>query len=312
MGRRRKNNTEIEFLYHRKFLPDMLKEVLDEQEMNGVEDLILLMLKEGYDPEKFFELPQYVADLDCLTLDDLAIEKGSYAAYLHHRLQEFENDNFSTMPSGLLLGKECSELYIRIRLNNAPVLIWRELFVPSNLSLELLALILMKAMGWQNVHPHQFRQGDTLFKNTNDLRKAQRIPTLGKRPAMFDTNKIAVGNLLKEKGDRMKFEYDFGDSWEHEVWVKGIREYEEDEEPEAVLVKGAGACPPDDCGGVWGYEELLNIRQKKRKKKEEKEMLEWFGIDHYFDPCFFGQELAEEAIEDVWRFVKDEPWKYNQ
>ena len=60
-------------------------------------------------------------------------------------------------------------------------------------------------------------------------------------------------------------------------------------------------------------EELENVSGGlQQQKKEEKEMLEWFGIDHYFDPCFFGQELAEEAIEDVWRFVKDEPWKYNQ
>jgi len=306
MGRRRKNNTEIEFLYHRKFLPDMLKEVLDEQEMNGVEDLILLMLKEGYDPEKFFELPQYVADLDCLTLDDLAIEKGSYAAYLHHRLQEFENDNFSTMPSGLLLGKECSELYIRIRLNNAPVLIWRELFVPSNLSLELLALILMKAMGWQNVHPHQFRQGDTLFKNTNDLRKAQRIPTLGKRPAMFDTNKIAVGNLLKEKGDRMKFEYDFDNMWIHDVWLKEIREYTPKNHFKVELVRGRGACPPEGSGGVWGYTDLIETSRKLRKRQNDKARLAQVGMDKNFSPYVFDLGMARSIVSNYWSYIEEE------
>ena len=306
MGRRRKKDAEIDFQYFREQLPDSLKEALNEQEINSIEDYILLMLKDGYDPEKFYSLPQQVGNLDCLSIDDIAIEKGTHAEYLHQRLQELENENFSTLPSGLLLGNECAELFIRIRLNDAPVLIWRELRVPSNLSLELLALILMKAMGWQNVHLHQFRKGDILFKNTENLQETLKMLPSSPHTIMYDTNKIAVGNLLKEKGDRMKFEYDFGDSWIHDVWLKSVREYAPGEIPKVELVRGRGACPPENSGGIWGYTELIETNYRPRKSKEDKELLAMFDIDRNFSPYFFDLPMARSIVNNYWSYIEEE------
>ena len=312
---KKKKNTDPVFERLKQEMPEDLKKILEEEDINSMEDMFLYFVAMGYDPVKITTPPEDGKGNEDFNPADYAIDKGSEMDEIRNMLLEEDDEEFEDvykMPDVLLIEGECKEYHIRVKLNNAPVKIWRELLVPSNVSLELLALLLIEAMGWNNSHLHQFRKGDVLFKSTEDLQASRDFIGFGMPRMIHDANQISLGNVLKEKGDRMKFEYDFGDSWEHEVWVKGIREYEEDEEPEAVLVKGAGACPPDDCGGVWGYEELLNIRQKKRKKKEEKEMLEWFGIDHYFDPCFFGHELAEEAIEDIWRFVKDEPWKYNQ
>jgi len=62
--------------------------------------------------------------------------------------------------------------------------------------------------------------------------------------------KCTVDDMLTEKGKRVVFEYDFGDSWEHDLWYKGEREYNPGEKPSITFVKGQGACPPEDCGGI--------------------------------------------------------------
>ena len=83
--------------------------------------------------------------------------------------------------------------------------------------------------------------------------------------------------------------------WRHNVEVKGIRPYKKREKPCITFVDGQGECPPEDCGGVSGYEELLALWRKKRKTKEEKEELEWYGMDDKdFNPDEFDRELGKE------------------
>ncbi|MBE6319147.1 MAG: plasmid pRiA4b ORF-3 family protein [Bacteroidales bacterium] len=116
----------------------------------------------------------------------------------------------------------------------------------------------------------------------------------------LDANKYPISFLLREKKDRIKYEYDFGDGWEHEVWLKGIREYEPSEQPCLKVVKGVGECPPEDCGGVWGYAELLEILKKKRKSKDDKERLEWYCMDLDYDPDEFDIEYHQDLLDDIW------------
>lgn len=120
-----------------------------------------------------------------------------------------------------------------------------------------------------------------------------------------DTNDYTIAQVLKEKGDRIKYEYDFGDSWEHDLWLKGIREYASEETRRLVVVKGKGACPPEDCGGVWGYAELLGLWQKKRKSAEEKERLEWFLMNKYFDPEEFDSKYAQKSFDELWEIAME-------
>ena len=124
----------------------------------------------------------------------------------------------------------------------------------------------------------------------------------------MDMNRYTLSDLLQEKGDKMRFDYDYGDGWEHDVWVKGIREYKADETPAIKFLKGFGACPPEDCGGVWGYEELLELTQKKRKTAEEKERLEWYKMskEYEFDPdvcdeddCWAAMEFWNDELQKV-------------
>ena len=117
--------------------------------------------------------------------------------------------------------------------------------------------------------------------------------------AYKDLFKFTLSDLLTEKGVRMKLDYDYGDSWEHDVWVKGIREYAKGEKPRIFVVSGHGECPPEDCGGVWGYTELLELTHKKKLTKDERERLKWYYMDDRsgFDPEYCDIDYFKEIAE---------------
>lgn len=185
------------------------------------------------------------------------------------------------------------ELHLRIKLNNTDRKIWREVKVPSNISLEGLAKVLLDAMGWEHEHLYQFVVDNVFYelKFKDDI-----FPNFG-RIVKRDITAFTLSDVLQEKGKRIKFEYDFGDDWQHDVWIKGERKYAPGEKPTITCLKGQGACPPEDCGGVWGYKELLELRDKKRLSTEEKERLEWYDMLHDFDSDTFDKEEADECME---------------
>lgn len=203
---------------------------------------------------------------------------------------QFDDLNFPiTLPR-----PDVKEYHVRIKLNHTDLKVWREVKVPSNITLEALAHLLLEVMGWMMEHMFEFRFRDICYCSEEQL-----------EDSMFyaqheDFSKFTLSDLLTEKGVRMKLEYDFGDSWEHDVWVKGIREYDEGERPCIKFVTGHGECPPEDCGGVWGYAELLELTHKKKLTKEERERLEWYEMDKSsdFDPEYCNIEFFEEIAEE--------------
>ena len=99
----------------------------------------------------------------------------------------------------------------------------------------------------------------------------------------------------------MVWEYDFGDGWEHDVRLSAVEEYAEGEPRQIVFVSGKRACPPEDCGGIWGYEELLELHERRAARKrisaDERERLEWYGMDRDFDPEWLRLEECREIVE---------------
>ena len=213
-----------------------------------------------------------------------------------------------TLPKQKFIGKSKQEFHIRVKLNDAPVNIWRELVVPSNITLELLAFVLIDAMGWKHEHLYQFHgKNNTLYKNSREIKEsANSFMAFLSRTQFENGEKISLEMVLQPKGERIQFEYDYGDSWMHDLWVKGARDYEPGEEPVIKLLKAHGACPPEDCGGVWGYAELLELNKKKRKSAEDKERLEWYDIPKDFDPEDCDLEWLQEDVEALWLEIKDE------
>lgn len=112
----------------------------------------------------------------------------------------------------------------------------------------------------------------------------------------MDERRVSLGQLIGGAGDRLGYTYDFGDAWEHEIVVEELL----DANPEVhypVLVAAKGACPPEDCGGPWGYAELKEILADPTHD-QHKEMLTWLGLDDAsgFDPSGLAVDEIEEEL----------------
>ena len=233
---------------------------------------------------------------ECENLPDKDEKDDNFAFLPPLADDDLEDDEFlSPYEKPTLKRPNVSEYHLRIKLNDTNIKIWRELKVPSNLELDFLGHLLIDMMGWEDVHLFQFMHNKMFYSDQESV-------DMSFRGDVELMSKFALSDLLKEKGDKMMFEYDFGDSWRHDVWVKGIRPYEKGEKPRIEFVKGQGACPPEDCGGVGGYEYLLELLQKLKEKKrltsEEREELEWAVMDQDYDPNECDIEYCEEVAED--------------
>jgi len=186
------------------------------------------------------------------------------------------------------MAKPLRQIYqLKVTLKEVKPPVWRRLLVASNISLSHLHHALQIAMGWTDSHLHQFVHGSMCYGEPDpDLQESGQ-----------DERKFRLDQLLKKEKDWLRYEYDFGDGWEHRVVLEKVLPFE----PSAVLpacVDGKRACPPEDCGGPWGYEELLQTLSDPSDPERE-EMLEWIGED--FDPEEFDLEEVIEILEDFCR-----------
>ena len=302
-------------------LPQEVKEEMEKRGVKDLDDLVGLMLDYGIDPVKMMDYSLKHETLpDDFNPEDVMLDEDE--DYDDDDDEEYDDDEFDdtdgfddedyllglTLPKQKFIGKAKREYHIRIKLNDAPVKIWRELVVPSNITLELLAYLLLDAMGWKHEHLYQFvGKHNTYYVNSHQMKEEQNSPfAFFSRAQYRNSEKTSLEMVLQPKGERMKFEYDFGDSWTHDLWVKAARDYAKGEEPAIRLLKGQGACPPEDCGGVWGYAELLEINKKARKTADEKERLEWYDIPKDYDPDDCDLEWLQEDVEDLWQRIINE------
>jgi len=299
-------------------LPEETRKEMEQEGIQSFEDFIGFMLMNGIDPlkmkdfaEKNDSLPDDFDPKDVM-LDDYFDEEE----YFDEEDDDFDDGDENIdedyligmkLPERKFIGPSKREFHIRIKLNNAPVKIWRELVVPSNITLELLAYVLIDAMGWQHEHLYQFvAKNNVYYVNSFQMKeRANSFMPFFSRVVERNSEKTTLEMVLQPKGERMKFEYDFGDSWTHELWVKAARDYAPGEEPAIRLLKGQGACPPEDCGGVWGYAELLELRTKKRKTADDKERLEWYDITDDFNPDDCDLEWLQGDVDDLWERIKE-------
>jgi len=139
-------------------------------------------------------------------------------------------------------------LRVRLDLKGAKPPIWRRLELPGDLTLPRVHDVIQAAMGWSNSHLHRFRTETDYrapyFLTQFDLQEGDE--------GMLEDD-VRLDQLLTTKGDELFYEYDFGDGWQHVLKLEAIL----DEPPAtAHCVTGKLACPPEDCGGLGGYDEL--------------------------------------------------------
>ncbi len=112
---------------------------------------------------------------------------------------------------------------------------------------------------------------------------------------MKNAQRTKLSQVAKGEKNKFSYVYDMGDNWEHELVVEKILS------PEAgkhypVCLTGKRACPPEDCGSIWGYAELLEII-KDPEHEEYEERMEWLGEE--FNPEAFNTEEVNQALESL-------------
>lgn len=263
-------------------LLDMI-ESMPEGEKNDLFDGLLLNSIFDGDDKKYF---------------DGATKKTKSMNDMNTNEPEFDCDNYPHS-----LPREKVEKYtLRVTLQGIKPSIFRKFNVPSNISLRHLSELIIDLMGWRGEHLNHFRKGDNYYAPA--YQREGEMPIMFCQARNFNQEDFVLSDLLSEKGKSIEWEYDFGDSWCHDVRLSSIGEYS-DGEPLISFIQGKRACPPEDCGGVWGYQELLELRAKKEAHKrltnEEKERLEWYELDDLSDPMlspeYFDLEDAQEICE---------------
>ncbi len=190
----------------------------------------------------------------------------------------------------------------KISLLNIEPEMWRRIQVPGGYTFWDLHVAIQDSMGWQDRHLHVFR----LIRKGNRKPLIIGIPTEENAKYVLPDWEVSLSEWLDEPGAAMIYEYDFGDGWEHNILLEAVMLKEEG----AVYPKCVGgerACPPEDCGGPPGYEELLEILGDPENERYE-EYMEWLchiaKDNSRFDPeRFKPEEIKFDDPKKRWRGV---------
>ncbi len=166
--------------------------------------------------------------------------------------------------------KSTTKIYqFKIILKHIKPEIWRRIQVKSDINLAEFHLFLNEAMGWYNSHLHQFIIEDNYYGMCDD----DLVFELDYE--IKDEEDYEIKDVITKEKQKILYEYDFGDGWEHEVVLEKILDLEDGiEYPRCIA--GEKACPPEDCGSYSGYENICEL-MKNSDDSEYEEMIEWLG-----------------------------------
>lgn len=186
-------------------------------------------------------------------------------------------------------------LDLRITLRWVRPEIWRLIRVPHDVRLDRLHHVLQTAFGWTNSHLHQFIVGEPRKRPERyigDVQGARESGFADDLPPTDDERKCTLDQLLVKPGDRLDYEYDFGDGWHHEIALVAVTP-QAMRLSSALCLDGARAGPPEDCGGPPGYENFV-AAVADPKHPEHDDLLDWIGGE--FDPEAFDRAKTNRAL----------------
>ena len=177
---------------------------------------------------------------------------------------------------------------IEISLADIQPRIWRRIAISGNSRLSTLHRAIQATMSWEDYHLYEFiidgqRYGQTDYAADPELEQEAQ-----------DSQEFQIRKLLK-KGSCCQYVYDFGDNWEHEIAVLSIKAPETDVQYPLCLA-GERACPPEDVGGIWGYQGFLEAVLDPQHEEHDR-MLEWIGGK--FDPKIFDLNEANKRLRRI-------------
>lgn len=213
-------------------------------------------------------------------------------------------------------------LQLKISLNEIKPEIWRRFFVKDNISFEELHEIIQEVMGWENYHLWEFNINDNIitppdeecednlnisegdmdrffmtpefikFKKEQDKKgekldfsklheMIEKFKKENEIPEQIDIDE-PISRLINKEKQKFNYLYDFGDSWGHEIIVEKIIE-DDGKQKGTFCLEGERACPTEDCGGVGGYENLIEVKKDKNHPDYGELIVNWLGEKHDFE-----------------------------
>lgn len=175
---------------------------------------------------------------------------------------------------------------IKIALDGIRPPIWRRVQVPGEMTLAELHDVIQTVMGWEDCHLHEFQVAGSRYMpaayDELDL------------PAAYDEEAVQLRDVVQREKARLRYTYDFGDDWRHTLTAEKILEPEPGVQYPRCLA-GERACPLEDCGGPWGYSDILEAR-KHPEDPQLAELLEWAGR---YDPEAFALKAVNARLRHL-------------
>jgi hypothetical protein len=178
----------------------------------------------------------------------------------------------------------------KVTLRDISPAIWRRIQVPEKYSFWDLHVAIQDSMGWLDYHLHAFQFPESEGKRPVEIG----LPDEESDHPILPGWEVAISDYFIRPGVSALYEYDFGDRWHHDVVLEAVL-LGESQQKYPVCLSGERACPPEDCGGLPGYEHLLEVLRQP-KHRERSEMVEWLKGHaknyHPFDPEHFEAEAV--------------------
>lgn len=174
---------------------------------------------------------------------------------------------------------------LKITLGGTKPPVWRRVIVPSTIRLDRLHDVIQGAMGWYDGHLHEFATPFGIYGEPD--------PDCGVE--VMNERKFTLQDIAPHEKATFNYVYDFGDSWAHKVLVEKVLPPDATA-MHAVCIAGKNACPPEDCGGIPGYYELLEI-MKDPSHEEHERMVEWAG--GRIDPTAFSLDRHNARLRGL-------------
>lgn len=170
--------------------------------------------------------------------------------------------------------------------------VWRRVLVPDTCTFHDLHRIIQLVFPWDDYHMYQFSPSGYGSYPTIAISSDQDWEA-----PEFDALETKLNELFKTEKQTYTYIYDFGDDWVHKITLEKILS---DTISQPKCIKGKGKCPPEDCGGPWGYENLLEILEHP-KHEEYKNMREWLGLEkgEKWNVEEFDLDEVNEGLDEI-------------
>lgn len=188
------------------------------------------------------------------------------------------------------------QLKITLRWSKPPI--WRRILVDKTITFEKLHYIIQLAMGWTNSHLYEFDiNGQIINGPYEDLNMPFQDAI-----ASINSSKVTLDSFITEIKQKFDYVYDFGDDWVHQILVEKFLPLDTQIQY-PICTAGKLNCPPEDCGGIYGFYEILEAIEDP-KHPEQADLLEWLGEEYdstYFDKNDINQKFLtlDDSIEKL-------------